>query len=378
MREIVVLGGGFGGLEAVNRLRKTLGPEHRIILVDKKDKFYMGLAKLWIVAGERTEAECYTDMRLITKNGINHVKDDVIKIEPKSQTVETAGSEFRYDFLIIALGANLSPQLVNGFENGFDLYDIGQAERIHQRLQKMQRGIVSIIIAKPPFKCPPAPYEAAFLIDAFLRKQNKREKISIRIFTPEPQPLALLGKTVGDKMKYFLEERDIEYHPNTKLNQIKEKSAVFDSGEFQSELTLLVPPHVVPSVIKSSGLVEGEWLEVDKKTLKTKFDRVYAIGDCAGVKLANGMLLPKAGVLAEVEAQVVAGNISAELTGSPRQEFNGKGYCFIEVGFTKATTVEADFFAAPNPVATPLAEPSEEFKRRKIEFERERIARWFF
>ncbi len=94
-----------------------------------------------------------------------------------------------------------------------------------------------------------------------------------------------------------------------------------------------------------------------------------------GVRIIT-LILIFAGVIAEAEAQVVAHNIVSEMSGSPKEEFNGKGYCFMEVGFTKATTVEVDFFAEPNPVSTPIAEPSEEYKRRKIEFEKERIARW--
>ncbi len=336
----------------------------------------MGLTKLWIVAGERTEVQCYTDRNRIRKKGIDFVKDEVVKIEPESQTVETVGNRFHYDYLIVALGANPTPQLVIGFENAFNLYDITQGETIHRALQKIEEGVVSLIIAKPPFKCPPAPYEGAFLIDALLRKLNKREKISLRVFTPELRPLFTLGKATGDRVESFLKERVIEYHPNTKLIEIREKSALFDSGEFQSDLTLLVPPHVLPSVVKSSGLAEGDWIEVDKKYLTTRFDRVYAVGDCTGIKLANGLLLVKAGVIAEAEARVVAHNIISELNGSPKEEFNGKGYCFMEVGFTKATTVEVDFFAEPNPVSTPIAEPSEENKRRKIRFEKERIARW--
>ncbi len=186
----------------------------------------------------------------------------------------------------------------------------------------------------------------------------------------------MLGKATGDKVESLLEERNIQYHPNTKLIEIRDKSVLFEGGEFESDITLLVPPHVLPSVVKSSGLAEGDWIEVDRKYLTTRFDRVYAVGDCTGIKLANGLLLAKAGVIAEAEAQVVAHNIISEMSGSPKEEFNGKGYCFMEVGFTKATTVEVDFFAEPNPVSTPIAEPSEEYKRRKVEFEKERIARW--
>jgi sulfide:quinone oxidoreductase len=376
MTRIVVLGAGFGGLEAATELWKGLGPEHTITLIDKTDKFYVGFTKLWIVAGERTETQCYTDRNAIRKKGVDFVKAEVTKIEPQSQTVETAGNKFLYDYLIVALGASPTPQLVKGFENAHNLYDITQGETIHRALQNMEKGIISLIIAKPPFKCPPAPYEGAFLIDALLCKLNKREKISLRVFTPEARPLSMLGKATGDKMESFLKERNIEYHPNAKLIEIRERSVLFDSGEFQSDFTLLVPPHVVPAVVKSSGLAEGDWIEVDKRYLTTRFHRVYAIGDCTGIKLANGMLLPKAGVIAEAEAQVVAHNIVSEINGSPKEEFKGKGYCFIEVGYTKATTVEVNFFAEPNPAATPIAEPSEEFKRRKIEFEKERIARW--
>jgi sulfide:quinone oxidoreductase len=375
---IVILGAGFGGLEAAIQLRKNLGPEHAITLIDKEERFHLGPTKLWVAVGERTEAGCYTDRGAIRKKGVDFVKDAVTQIEPKSQTVVTAGHRFRYDFLIVALGADPAPELVKGFENAFNLYEIAQGEKIHRELQKIEKGTISIVITRPPFKAGGAPYEAAFIIDDFLRKQKKREQLSLRLFTPEPRPLSLLGKPAGDRMESMLKERNIEYHPNSKLIAIKAKSVLFDTGELQSDLTLMVPPHVVPSVAKMSGLADhGGWIDVDRRYLSTKFEGIYAIGDCTGIRLANGHFLVKAGVIAEAEARVVANNIVSELKGLPKDEFDGKAQLISEVGLDRATMVEVDFFAEPNPVLISMAGPSEEYKRRKIEFEKERITRWF-
>lgn len=377
MTHIVVLGGGFGGLEAATQLRKNLSSEHTITLIDKKDLFYLGPVKLWVIAGERTEASCYTDLNILQKKGIAFVKDEVTKIDPQLHAVETTRNKFSYNYLIMAMGAEVSPRLIKGSEHAFNLYDITQGEAINRELQKIEKGTITIVIAKPPYKAGGAPYEAAFLIDALLNKLNKREKITIRLFTPQPRPMPILGKPMAEKMEYLLKDKNVEFRPNAKLIEIKEKSLLFDSGEFSSDLTLLVPPHSLPPVIKTSGLIEGDWIEVDKEYLTTKFDKVYAVGDCTGVKLANGMSLAKAGVIAEAEAQVVAHNIISELNGSPKIKFNGKVQLILELGFAKATGLNVDFFAEPNPVPSIIAELSEEYKRKKIDFEKERLARWF-
>jgi len=131
-------------------------------------------------------------------------------------------------------------------------------------------------------------------------------------------------------------------------------------------------------VIAASGLTgDAEWIKVDRGTLATRYERVYAIGDVTGIKLANGLGLPKAGVMAELEGKRVAAAIVSELTGGESPDpFDGKGFCFIEMGKRTAALVEGDFFATPEPDIE-LAKPSRENAEAKREFEAERLEKWF-
>ncbi len=139
-----------------------------------------------------------------------------------------------------------------------------------------------------------------------------------------------------------------------------------------------VPPHRPPAVIAESGLAgEGVWIAVDPATLRTTYEHVYAIGDVTMIKLANGLALPKAGLMAELQGQVVAAAIAADVLGEdPPAPFDGQGFCFMEMGKTSATLIEGDFFAEPEPRVR-LGDVSSTHAEEKHRFEAERLERWF-
>jgi sulfide:quinone oxidoreductase len=130
-------------------------------------------------------------------------------------------------------------------------------------------------------------------------------------------------------------------------------------------------------VVTDSGLAEpGGWVKVDRATLETRFPNVFAIGDVTAIPLSTGQPLPKAGVFAHAQGEVVARRIADQLAGrTPTAVFDGHGMCFLETGHGRATMVRGDFFAAPPDVA--LAEASEEHLAAKHAFEAERLAAWF-
>ena len=136
-------------------------------------------------------------------------------------------------------------------------------------------------------------------------------------------------------------------------------------------------PSVSP-VVATSGLTEGSgWVKVNPRTLETKFPGVYAIGDINEIPLANKMPMPKAGVFAEAEGEIVAHQIADAFAGkSSHASFDGFGYCFLEVGGGMAQLVQGNFLAEPAPEVT-LTEPSTDYLEHKREFEQERLQKWF-
>jgi sulfide:quinone oxidoreductase len=140
-----------------------------------------------------------------------------------------------------------------------------------------------------------------------------------------------------------------------------------------------VPPHRVPKVVVDAELTdETGWIPVDVKTFKTKYEDVYAIGDVTSIKLPNGMMLPKAGVFAHGQAEVVARNIASKIMGNGEEEWKGDGSCFIEVGFGKAAMAKGNFYTKPNPTVK-IRKPmlSRIWHIYKVLFEKYWMWRWF-
>jgi len=179
----------------------------------------------------------------------------------------------------------------------------------------------------------------------------------------------------------MVEERGIGFHPLMKVLSVQgdTKEIIFENGQRVGyDLLIAIPPHRAPQVAKDSGLVgESGWIPVDAKTLKTHYDRVYAIGDITTIMLPIGKPLPKAGVFAHYEAEVVARNIAAEIEGStPSHLFDGRGYCFLEMGAGRAGFASGNFYATPEPQVW-IRRPGYHWHWGKVLFERWWLSHWF-
>jgi len=262
-----------------------------------------------------------------------------------------------------------------------NFYCLKGAELTRSALASFQGGRLVVVVAATPFKCPAAPYEAAMLIADYYARRGMREKIDLHIYTPEPLPMPVAGPMLGNAVREMLKERGLAFHPNFKLERVDgaARQLVFGNGErAEFDLLLGIPPHRAPSVVRDSGLVgEAGWIPADPRTFKTSYDRVYAIGDVTTIVLPVGKPLPKAGVFAHHEAEVVARNIAAEIEGkTPEHTFDGRGYCFLELGAGRAGFASGDFYAAPEPVVN-MQRPGYHWHWGKILFERWWLSHWF-
>jgi sulfide:quinone oxidoreductase len=357
-----------------------LASDHKITLVDRQPMFMMGLTKLWLLDGSRKSGENAGNRTQLVKFGIEFLEGEVTAIDVENREVRVGKQRLGYDYLVIALGADYSPASTLGFmKYAKNLYTESGCAEIRDVLQSLKAGTVTALVCGPPFKCPPAPYEACMIIDDMLRKKAVRGDIKLQLVTPEPHPLTILGPEAGKFMTKLLEERGIGYYPSHKVREIRRNSVLTEDGkEIQHDFVMAVPIHVAPSVLKDSGLTdESGWVPVNPTTLVTKVPNVYAVGDCAGTKIPKGLLLPRAGTLAEEQGKVVATNISREIKGedSPAS-FEGIGVCYMEVGGGKAARMRANFYAQPNPTWE-LSPPSPETYQEKRRFLAERMEAWF-
>lgn len=381
MARVVILGGGFGGLAAAHALLPALASGHTITLVDRRDRFLMGLAKLWVLVGERSPDEGWGDLVRIERKGVRFVREEIAAIDLARRVVRTGGGEHAYDALIIALGAEVAPDAVPGLPPEANLYDAARVPALRDQLARVARGTVALAVCGAPYKCPPAPFEAALLVDTLLRRRGVRDAVSIEVSIPDAEPMPVAGPHAGRAVRALLAERRIALRSSSPVASVDAaaRAVVFASGDrFAYEVLLAVPPHRAPRVVRDAGLTDGTgWIPVDPATLATAHPNVFAIGDVAAVKLPGPGLLPKAGIMAERHGEVVGANLLASLAGrAPERRFDGAGYCFFEVGERRAMQVDGTFFADPEN-RTRFTEPSAEGFEAKQRFERERLERWF-
>lgn len=376
-KQILILGGGFGGLAAANELRSNLPSDVKIIIIDKKDYFMMDLVKLWIIKGTREFESSKRPLQSITKKGIDFVNEQVIAIDPQQRKVKTTTKEFSYDYLIIAVGADLAPEKISGLAtNGMILYDIEHIPKIRQKILNMKSGKLVFAITGMPYKCPPAPFEAALIINAMLKEMGRQDTITIDFYSPAPITLPAAGPEVSKQLLEMLESENIKFHGLCKTVLVEQNTLKFEDGNFAKfDLLIAIPPHKAPKIVYDAGFAqEGQFISV-KRDCKTQHDRVYAIGDVTNMMVTANIAVPKAGIFAEGQGVAVARDIISQIKKEKTDSiFDGKGGCFVEVG-TTAGYVYVDMFADPNPI-TRLDAPAKEHMQEKEKFEQERLQKW--
>jgi sulfide:quinone oxidoreductase len=381
-KTVVILGGGWGGLTAAHHLRGLLTSEHRILVIERSATFSLGVSNMGLMTGERATHQIRREMAKLKRAGIEWVHAEIRGLDPTARTVETDVGTFAGDYVVLALGAELVPGSIPGFdEAAHNLYETEGAAAIHDELERFGGGTIAVLVAGAPFRCPAAPYEAAMLVEAWTREHGIRDRVAVDLYTPESMPMAVAGPAIGEALCAFMDQRGISYHFTKQVTSIEESSRTIRFGDEEASFDMLIgiPPHRAPAPVRDAGLIDSsgyvpvhpQTLELlsDPDTLEVHYPGMYAIGDVAAIRLMNSMLLPKAGVFAEGEAQVVAAAIAADINDGPKpRAYDGDGFCYVDVGDGLAAYGSGDFYAYPSPRVR-LQQPSAEGRRAKEEYE---------
>jgi len=371
---VLVLGGGFGGLELSSILSEKLGDRLDLTLIDKSDSFYFGFSKFDVMFGHKTSDAIRSYYRDIVKPGLKFKQEAITSIDPVTRKVTTRLSTYEADVLVIALGADYDLAATPGLvEGGNEFYSLAGVERLKEVLPTFSKGRVIVGVTSAPFKCPPAPSEAALLMHDYLVKRGIRNECEISLVMPFDSPIPPSPDTSKALLTAFA-ERNIQFILQKlvrSINAARHVVVLDDGTEMPFELFLGIPKHRVPAVVEQSGMTVNGWIPVDKTNLKTQFSNVYAIGDVSSVGT------PKAGVFAEGAAKVAAESIIAEFeSGAQPDAYKGNGTCYIEFGNGRVGKVNIDFFSGPAPSGT-YTEASLELVADKEHFGSSRKARWF-
>lgn len=370
---VLILGAGFGGLELATALSEMLGEDAGVTLIEAGDAFVFGYSKLDVMFGRMAPDAVRLAYSDFAKPGVRFVQETVTGVDPELLRVTTDESVHEADVLVVALGADYDYDATPGLADAHEFYSVAGAERLRDALSSFPGGRVVVGVCGAPFKCPPAPSEAALLLHDFLSQRGLRDSSEISLIMPFATPVPPSPDTSAALLEAFA-EREIDFVADRRVASldVARKVAVLEEGtEVPYDLFLGVPKHRAPHVVLESGMAENGYIPVDSRTLESRFPNVYAVGDVATVGV------PKAGVFSERQARVVAEAIVARRTGSaPPAGYDGRGSCYIEFGAGRVGRVDVDFLSGPKPTGA-FTEPSTELVAEKQDFGSTRRARWF-
>jgi sulfide:quinone oxidoreductase len=357
MQRIVVIGGGVGGTLAANLLARRL--RHRIdagdvtiTLVDEGGEHVYQPGFMYIAMGSERAERLHRPERSLLDRRVRLTIARARRVDADARSVELeTGDSIGYDYLILATGARIVPEEVEHFEaEAHHFYGADAAARLRAALDAFDGGRIVIGIAGMPYKCPPAPLEVAFLIEAELRARGLRERSEIHFCSPIGRAFTI--ESVSEMATPILAEKGIELHTFFNVEAIDPARRVIESLEGEElpyDLLVLVPPHRGAQLVIDSGLAPpAGWLPTDPHTLEVKGrERIFALGD------ATDLPLSKAGSTAHFEAPVVVERIVAAVQGRAPDavagSYTGKVMCFFEVGDGKGTLLQFDYDHPPRP-----------------------------
>lgn len=373
-KRVLVLGAGFGGLELCTMLSEAFGDAIEVTLIDKNDSFYFGYSKLDVLFGLTTPNAVRLPYKKISKPGVRLLQETITKVDPTAKRVTTNRGTHEADFLVVALGADYNFAATPGMADATEFYTLEGATRLCEMLRTFTKGRVLIAVGGAPYKCPPAPSEAALMMHDYLTTRGIRNACEITLVLPLESPVPPSPETSRALLAAFA-ERNITFVADREMKSVDAKRRIVtldDGREFPYDLFLGVPAIRAPKLLDESGMTQDGYVPVKPRTLETRFPDVYAIGDCA----RQGT--PKAGVFAEGAGRAVARALIARM----RKEevpitHAGTGSCYIEFGGGRIGRVDVDFFSNDDGPIGKYHEPSVELRADKEHFGSSRRARWF-
>ncbi len=373
-KRILILGAGFGGMELSTMLSESFGDAIEVTLIDKNDSFYFGFSKLDVMFGRAQPNAVRLPYKKFVKPGVRLLQETISLIDPVAKRVTTDRGTHEADFLVIALGADYDFAKTPGMAEATEFYTLEGATRLGEILPSFAKGRVLIAVGGAPFKCPPAPSEAALMMHDYLSTRGVRSACEITLILPLEVPVPPSPETSRALLAAFA-ERNITFVGDCEMRSVdtQRREVTLDDGRvFPYDLFLGVPAIRAPKMLEDSGMTEDGYVPVKPKTLETRFPDVYAVGDCA----RQGT--PKAGVFAEGAARAVANALIARLRNEEVPvTHRGTGVCFIEFGAGRIGQVEVDFFSNPDGPTGIYHEPSVALRAGKEHFGASRRARWF-
>src|SRR5688572_837991 len=335
MAKVLVLGGGFGGVVAAERLAALLSDEHQITLVSRSRNFVFYPALVRLAFGKCEKDDVRFDLRhTMLSRRIDFVEAEVAHVDPFERKVSIAYGEVEgklpYDYLIFALGRRLATERISRFyEHAHHLLNVDKAIQFGKAVAEFEEG--SVVLGQCTGARLPAPvYESAFALAALLEDKGKRDHATITVVTPDTLEAELGDAGAAASLEQSLDDRGIELRTNFGISSLTRNSAKTNTGDaINFDLLMLVPPFRGSSAATYMGVTNGEgYIHVNLNMRVMGQERIYAVGDCVD------FVGPKMGHMAVRQGEVAATNLAAEIEGREPEAFYSHEMRFVidEVG----------------------------------------------
>ncbi len=346
MAKVLVLGGGFGGIVAAERLAKELGDEHQITLLSRSRRFVFYPALVRLAFGKCEPEDVSLDLReSMLSRRINFIEAEVARIDPQERKVTIAHGEVEgklpYDYLIFALGRRLATERITGFyEHAHHLLNVDKALEFGKAIAQFHEGR-AVIGQCPGARLPVPVYETAFALAHLLEERGERANTRITIVSPDSPGLQFGDSDVTLALRNALSAHDIEFRPDLPIDQVTAGAATTSNGHgITFNLLMLLPPFQGSSAASYLGITGDEsYINVDSAMRVIGAERMYAVGDCVNF---SG---PKMGHMAVRQAEVAAANLAAEIRGhAPVSNYVHEMRMVIDEGGSDSIYVHKDIW----------------------------------
>jgi len=356
MKNIVILGGGVGGLATATKLRRLLSRENRVTVIDRQEKQYYYPGLVWLISGTRKPEALYRSLSILPEKGIEFIHDEAVNIDFKKREVVCKKNRVPYDLLVVATGADYDDQAYPGLAaDGYNIWTMEGATALCQALTSFSGGRIALVLPRLPVKCAGAIYEVAFILQDRFRAKGKAtaNAVEITIYTTEKSPMENFGPRVSAFLTGLLEKAEIPVVTGCSIRDAdpSRKKLLTKDGEYPYDLILYVPVHRGSAVVKKNGLGNKEgWIPADLYRLETAREGVFAMGDAAEIKLPGGGELSKCGSIATFQSQKLAANIAALLSGkNPKARYKGTAASFFEANHGVFYPFFGSLYGEPDP-----------------------------
>lgn len=351
---VLILGGGFAGITAMQNLKSALGDKINVIMCDNRQTS-LNKPRLPEVAmdGEPVKHVRFSLQAAADSLGYTFMRAKVEKIDPTGKQIYfDNGKLLSYDYLLIAVGVNKNYSAIPGFEEyGYSVCDDVHAPRLWERLKNFEGG--PVVTGAMPYRsgtrikapklmtpCEGPIGEIIFMLDYYLKNKGLRQKSPITVFTPADIFFEDVGANVHKDAEALLKQHDINVITNKTISRIEKDHVVFkDGATMESALTIIIPEYKAHSFIQDAGLGDEEgFIPTDKQMRHLDYPEIFAAGD------ATALSVPKLGHLAVMQAEIAACMIAKELGGDVEiPEYKPAILCIMNRGPLEATMIYSTY-----------------------------------